>query len=69
MKQIEITIFDQNNDIYHAPEDKEPIRTLDHIFITKHEHIAIDSFEVDTSDLAYTGSDHFPLITKVRIFG
>ena len=56
-------------DIYHVPLDKTPYRTLDHSFVTEHKCVALDSFAVDTSDMAYISSDHFPLIAEVRVFG
>ena len=59
---------DFNGD-YTAHNRTESERTLDHIFVTTHKNVAIDSFEVDTSDEAYSSSDHFPLIARARIFG
>ena len=53
--------------LYVPPADKEPKRTLDHMFATAHRCLAVDSFTVDTSDTAYLSSDHFPLIAEVRI--
>ncbi|MBQ9071225.1 MAG: hypothetical protein IJY23_07770 [Clostridia bacterium] len=57
------------NAIYTAEGRREPVRTLDHFFVTEHKNVAIDSFEVDTSDEAYASSDHFPLIVHARVFG
>ena len=54
---------------YTANERRDAESTLDHIFVTEHRNVAIDSFEVDTSDEAYASSDHFPLIARARIFG
>ena len=54
---------------YVADEHSESSQTLDHIFVTEHRNVAIDSFEVDNSDEAYASSDHFPLIARARIFG
>ncbi|MBE6537029.1 MAG: hypothetical protein E7673_03650 [Ruminococcaceae bacterium] len=42
---------------------------IDHIFVTEHRSVAIDSFEIDESDEAYASSDHYPLIARARIFG
>ena len=55
--------------IYTAIGRCEPVRNLDYIFVTEHKNVAIDSFEIDTSDEAYASSDHFPLIAHARIFG
>lgn len=57
------------NGIYTADEHLESTETLDHVFVTEHKSVAIDSFEVDTSDEAYASSDHYPLIVRARIFG
>lgn len=46
-----------------------PRRTLDHVFVTDHPYIKIDSFEVDTTRRALTTSDHCPLIVKATILG
>ena len=54
---------------YAADERCEAERTLDHVFVTEHRAVAVDSFEVDTSDEAYASSDHYPLIVRARIFG
>lgn len=58
----------ENGD-YTAYERYNSTQTLDHIFVTEHRNVAIDSFEVDTSDEAYASSDHYPLIARVRVFG
>ena len=55
--------------IYTAEGRAEPERNLDYIFVTEHRNVAIDSFEVDSSDDAYASSDHFPLVVKARVFG
>ena len=47
---------------------RPPLANLDYIFVTEHKNVAIDSFEIDTSDEAYASSDHFPLIARARIF-
>ena len=54
---------------YTADERYDSLQTLDHIFVTEHKNVAIDSFEVDSSDEAYASSDHYPLIARARIFG
>lgn len=54
---------------YTADERREPVEAIDHIFVSEHRCVAIDSFEIDTSDEAYASSDHYPLITRARIFG
>lgn len=59
---------DENGN-YTADERVESERTLDHIFVTEHRSVAIDSFEIDESDEAYASSDHYPLIAHARIFG
>ena len=46
-----------------------PRRTLDHLFVTDHPHIALESFEVDTSRRALATSDHCPLILKANVRG
>ncbi len=55
--------------LYTANERSESTQTLDHVFVTNHKSVAIDSFEVDTSEEAYASSDHYPLIARARIFG
>lgn len=52
---------------YTADGRAEGYEALDHIFVSEHRSVAIDSFEVDTSDEAYASSDHYPLVARVRI--
>lgn len=46
-----------------------PKRTLDHMFLTEHRNVRVDSFDVDHSQKALDTSDHCPLIVKATIFG
>ena len=57
------------NGVYTAEGRIDSARNLDYIFVTEHRNVAVDSFEIDTSDEAYATSDHFPLIAKCRVFG
>lgn len=55
------------NDLY--VDAAEPRRTLDHVFVTEHPHIRVDSFAVDDSKKARATSDHCPLVVRATIFG
>lgn len=56
------------NNIYHATFTT-PQRTLDHLFVTEHPNVHLNSFAVDTSAVALTSSDHCPLIVKATVNG
>ena len=59
-------IQDENGLFYDAAL---PRCTLDHLFVTEHPHICLESFEVDISQKALATSDHCPLILKATILG
>ena len=56
------------NDIYHATFTASQ-RTLDHLFVTEHPNVHLNSFAVDTSAVALCSSDHCPLIVKATVQG
>lgn len=59
-------IQDENGQFFDA---ELPRRTLDHLFVTDHPRIRLESFEVDISQKALATSDHCPLVVKATIFG
>lgn len=48
-------------------DGEQPRRTLDHVFVTAHPHLRVDSFAVDTSQQARATSDHCPLVVKLSL--
>ena len=57
-------VKDENGLFY---DGELPRRTLDHVFVTAHPRLRVDSFEVDISQQALATSDHCPLIVKATL--